>query len=123
MRPVLIDPVQIAVVLRNLIANALDAATEAREPARISIRACERSSEWRIEVRDSGSGVDAARLHKLFDAGASDKPGGMGVGLSICRAIVEAHGGRLWAETGTSGCFCLALPMETPQAAGDEDAT
>lgn len=110
---VLVDPVQIAVVLRNLLANAMDAAAVTAAPARVEIVVSDREAEVQIEVRDSGSGVGAERVQLLFDPGSSDKPGGMGIGLSICRAIVEAHGGRLWAESGPMGVFCLTLPVKS----------
>ncbi len=108
----LMDPVQIAVVLRNLLANALDAAAAAPAPGEVRLRAGASDGWLRIEVIDNGAGVDVARLQTLFEAGPSDKPGGMGVGLSICRAIVEAHGGRLWPEPGPRGHFCLTLPID-----------
>jgi signal transduction histidine kinase len=49
-------------------------------------------------VRDSGPGIDPTRLQRVFDAFHTTKPRGTGMGLSICRSIVDAHGGRLWAE-------------------------
>lgn len=112
MPDVLIDPVQIAVVFRNLLANALDASAAGTGERRVRLVAWLRDDEIRIDVRDSGAGVDPARLHRLFEPAESEKPSGMGIGLSICRAIVEAHGGRLWAEAGPSGIFCMSLPLE-----------
>jgi signal transduction histidine kinase len=122
----LLDRVQIAVVLRNLIANALDAASQGAAPGRVVVRAAPSrgADALRIDVLDSGPGVDAVRLAALFEPGTSDKPGGMGVGLSICRAIVEAHGGRLWAEPGRAGHFGLELPLERtarPDAPHEEE--
>jgi len=124
---VLMDEVQIAVVLRNLMANALDAAAAPPAPSpglvparpspstpprrEVYLRARAIKGLLCVEVRDSGPGVAAARLPSLFEPGPSEKPGGMGVGLSICRAIVEAHGGTLWAEAGTHGHFCFSLPL------------
>jgi C4-dicarboxylate-specific signal transduction histidine kinase len=93
-REVRMDTVQIAVVLRNLVANALDAAASGQQSRQVRVRAREHKGMLLVEVQDSGGGVTTARLQSLFEAGPSDKPGGMGVGLSICRAIVEAHGGR-----------------------------
>jgi signal transduction histidine kinase len=52
----------------------------------------------RVAVRDSGPGLEPATLDHLFNAFYTTKPGGLGLGLSICRSIIEAHGGRLWAE-------------------------
>jgi signal transduction histidine kinase len=51
-----------------------------------------------VVVRDSGPGIDPSHLERVFDAFYTTKSGGMGMGLSICRSIIEAHGGRLWAE-------------------------
>jgi signal transduction histidine kinase len=109
---VLMDPVQIVVVVRNLLANALEAAAEGGGPAEVRLRLGERGDALLVEVQDSGPGLTEARLQTLFEPGTSDKPGGMGLGLSICRAIVEAHGGTLWAEAGPSGHFCITLPID-----------
>lgn len=117
---VLMDEVQMAVVLRNLVANGLDAASTGGTPRLVRLRLRERQGWLLAEVLDSGAGVSAARLPTLFEPGTSEKPGGMGVGLSICRAIVEAHGGQLWAEAGRTGHFAFSLPiaeMEGPRDA------
>jgi signal transduction histidine kinase len=64
-----------------------------------------------VAVRDSGPGIDAANLDGIFSAFYTTKPDGLGMGLSICRAIIEAHGGRLWATSGAEGAlFQLTLP-------------
>jgi signal transduction histidine kinase len=90
----------------------LDAA--ANQPGgQVTLSARKHAGAVRIDVCDSGPGVDEVRLQSLFEPGASDKPGGMGVGLSICRAIVEAHGGSLWAELGPRGHFSFTLPIES----------
>lgn len=110
---VLMDDVQIAVVLRNLLANALDAASLAPSagPRSVRVRVRESRGTLHVQVLDSGPGVPASRLATLFEPGPSDKAGGMGVGLSICRAIIEAHGGQLWAEPGAAGHFVFSLPV------------
>jgi two-component system, LuxR family, sensor kinase FixL len=109
---VLLDRVQIEVVLRNLVANALDAAgQDAAGAACVAVDARVRDEQLVIAVTDSGPGVPAASLPQLFDTRvASSKPGGMGIGLGISRTIVEAHGGRLWAEPGPGGKFFFSIP-------------
>ena len=111
--PVWADPVQLQLVLRNLIDNAIDAAGAAppeRRWVRVRLEALPR--ELRLEVHDGGSGLDAGAALAVFEAGVTDKPGGMGLGLGISRAIVEAHGGRLWAMPGAEGLFRLTLPRD-----------
>lgn len=115
--PVWMDAVQVAVVLRNLIANALDAAVPMGANGRVVVRARPNESGLIIEVHDNGPGIPADQLQALFESGYSDKPGGMGVGLGICRAIVEAHGGRLMAAPGPGGRFWFNLPAEEPTPA------
>lgn len=112
--PLWVDPVQIGVVLRNLLANAIEAAAAGAGERRVQLRALATPDELRVEVGDSGAGVTAQRLPSLFEGAGSDKSGGMGVGLSICRAIVEAHGGHLWAEASRGGHFCFTLPLREP---------
>jgi PAS domain S-box-containing protein len=94
------DRIQLQQVVLNLVLNAVDAIglTEDR-PRRLEVSS-ERSSQGKIliAVSDSGHGVDASRMDKIFDAFFTTKPGGLGMGLSICRSIVEAHGGRLWVS-------------------------
>lgn len=110
---VLLDRVQIEVVLRNLVANALDAAGhEAAGAARVGVAARLRDEQLVIAVHDSGPGVPGASLPQLFESRPSSKPGGMGIGLGISRTIVEAHGGRLWAEPGPGGKFFFSIPLD-----------
>ncbi len=116
-----LDPVQIGVVLRNLLANALDAASHAAQAGQVQVAARLEGSFLRIDVTDNGAGVDPARLATLFEPGPSDKPGAMGVGLSICRAIVEAHGGRLWVQPAKGGCFCFTIPLDSGDAQETDD--
>lgn len=113
---VLLDRVQIEVVLRNLVANALDAAgQDAAGAARVGVDARLRDEQLVVAVTDSGPGVPGASLPQLFDTRLpSSKPGGMGIGLGISRSIVEAHGGRLWAEPGPGGQFFFSIPTAGP---------
>ena len=108
---VLIDPVQIQQVLINLIRNAFDAVREA--PRReIAVSTAWFDDTIRIHVDDTGGGVPAALAETLFDSFVSSKPDGMGVGLSVSRTIVEAHGGKISATNRTGGAsFCISLPL------------
>ncbi|MFA5990561.1 MAG: PAS domain S-box protein [Sphingomonas sp.] len=101
--PVLVDRVQIQQVLINLMRNAIEAMAQApvRE-LRVSSRALSDGCVC-VSVADTGPGVDPVVAEKLFRAFNSTKAAGMGLGLSICRTIVEANGGRIWMEPGTSG--------------------
>lgn len=113
--PVSGDRVQLQQVILNLIVNALEAmsgesaadrrmaiATEAREDRRVEVR-----------VRDRGAGIPAKDLPRILEPFYTTKPGGMRMGLSIARSIIEAHGGRLWAENTPEGgaTFSLVLPV------------
>ena len=113
--PVWIDRVQIEVVIRNLIANAVDAAAEgARAAARVEARLSQVGKALLLAVDDSGPGLLPEQLAGLFESRPSTKPGGMGIGLVISRAIVESHDGRLWAEAGSAGRFRMSLPLAHP---------
>lgn len=107
-----IDPVQIQVVLRNLLANALDAARDHGPAGSVLVKIEARLQEVVVEVIDSGPGISSQQAMSIFEPGSSSKIGGMGIGLGICRAIVEAHGGRLWALPGPGGHFCFTLACE-----------
>ena len=65
-----------------------------------------------VAVRDSGPGIDPEHIERVFDAFYTTKPSGVGMGLSICRSIIEAHGGRLWADANEPGgaAFQFTLP-------------
>ena len=100
--PVQGDRVALQQVVLNLIMNAIEAMSGVGIGPRELLVSSEQatSGEVLIAVRDTGPGLDAAQLERLFEAFHTTKPGGLGLGLSICRSIVEAHGGRLWA----TGC-------------------
>ncbi len=108
---VVIDKVQIQQVLLNLIRNAVEAMEG--QPQR-ALRIVARPAGDRIElsVADTGPGLPETVRERLFQPFVTTKPGGMGVGLSVCRTIVEAHGGELRAESGADGgtVFRIALP-------------
>jgi signal transduction histidine kinase len=105
--PVLVDAIQIEQVLLNLIRNSIDALDEVegvpREVAVSAVPAAE-AGLVEIRVRDSGPGFAAEITGRLFTPFATTKEAGMGLGLSISRSIVEAHGGRIWiAADGARG--------------------
>lgn len=112
--PALADRVQIEQVIVNLARNGLDAmAAEDDRVRRVSITT-ERNSkdELLVSIRDSGCGISAESLDKLFEPFYTTKVEGLGMGLSISRSIIEAHHGRLWAESepGTGSVFRFTLP-------------
>jgi signal transduction histidine kinase len=118
----LADRLQIELVLRNLLANALEAVLEQPAgPRRITLSAQLLDSKRRgvriqgsclqLTVEDSGKGVSEALAARLFEPFVSSKASGLGLGLVLSRAIMEAHGGSLWAEVGSHGIFRLALPL------------
>ncbi|SIO55392.1 His Kinase A (phospho-acceptor) domain-containing protein [Bradyrhizobium erythrophlei] len=97
------DRVQLQQVMLNLIVNAIQAMSGIGEGPRelqISIDAVPSEGGVRVGVRDTGPGLSPESLSRLFEPFYTTKPEGMGIGLSICRSIIEAHGGRLWA----TGC-------------------
>ena len=111
---VLADGPQIQQVLLNLIKNALDAGRDL-SPERQQIRVViESLDHWvQLHVIDQGGGLETAQLAHLFEPFFTTKPDGLGLGLSICKTIIEAHGGRLWAEPNPGGpgmCFSFSLP-------------
>ncbi|MDQ1556794.1 MAG: hypothetical protein QOI02_1796, partial [Actinomycetota bacterium] len=95
------DRVQLQQVLLNLIINAVEAMTEVSKGAReLLIRTGEVEAGYvLVAVRDSGPGLDPKHVERLFETFYTTKASGMGMGLTICRSIIEAHGGRLWAST------------------------
>lgn len=110
----LADRLQLEVVLRNLLSNAFDAVSE--QPAgnrhiRVSAHP-EEAGRICVRVEDSGPGISEATAARLFEAFQSSKASGLGLGLVISRAIVEAHGGHLWAEVADHGLLRLVLPTE-----------
>lgn len=109
---VLADRIQIQQLIVNLVRNAIDAVAKFPDrEIKISTRP-DADGKILTTVEDSGPGVDIAVMGRVFQPLASTKPTGMGLGLSICRAIVENHGGRIWVESsplgGAAFCFVLA---------------
>jgi signal transduction histidine kinase len=112
--PVVGDRVQLQQVLMNLVINGIDAmASMTDRPRRLVIRSHQPAADQVcVAVQDSGVGIDPANVDRLFHAFFTTKPNGMGMGLSISRSIIEAHGGRLWASrnVGPGATFQFTLP-------------
>ena len=115
--PVYGDRVQLQQVNLNLIINAIEAMGGIAAPLRellVTTRSVE-SSDVLVTVRDTGPGLSPASLQRLFDPFYTTKATGLGMGLSICRSIIEAHGGRLWAEANEprDAVFLFTLPAHS----------
>jgi C4-dicarboxylate-specific signal transduction histidine kinase len=107
------DKVQLQQVLLNLVINAIEAMSAIDDRAReLSIVSSADDTRVLVEVRDAGPGLQAQRAEQLFEAFYTTKPQGLGIGLSISRSIIEAHGGRLWAEANSphGAVFAFSLP-------------
>ncbi len=120
MRPVLADRLMLEQVLLNLMRNGMEAMTNTPAGAKLLRLGVQVTTEGlRISVSDNGCGIAPEIRDKLFTAFFTTKPEGMGVGLSICRSIIEFHRGRLWAEdnahspTGSGTIFHFTLPLDT----------
>ena len=132
-----LDPVLILQVLVNLLKNSLDSLREvyplssrwSAPPVRISANLDTSTfpAMLRIEVTDAGAGIPESVIERMFEPFFSTKNDGMGMGLNICRSIIESHQGRLWAKnlmdaehTKLSGCtFTILLPLESPGSGTD----
>ena len=97
--PVLGDRVQLQQVIINLVLNAMEAmASVTDRPRDLIIRSVQDGDQVLVAIADSGTGIDPDHIDRLFGSFYTTKPGGLGMGLSICRSIIEAHGGKLWAS-------------------------
>jgi signal transduction histidine kinase len=116
---VLADRIQLQQVILNLIVNAIEALKELDQgPRDLLIRSnADGPSYVEIAVQDSGPGLDPSSLEHLFDAFYTTKPDGLGMGLSVSRSIVDAHGGRLWATANepNGAIFHFTLPITGEQ--------
>jgi signal transduction histidine kinase len=106
------DPRQLRRVLQNLMNNAVKFRSDV--PLRIEVSALQDSQEWVVTVRDNGVGVDADQATEIFGmfSRARGDVEGAGIGLAVCRRVVEAHGGRIWVEAALEGgsAFRFTLP-------------
>jgi signal transduction histidine kinase len=108
------DRVQLQQLILNLIMNAIEAMSEVKEGSReLLIRTgTAETDSLLVAVSDSGPGLPQANPARIFEAFYTTKSSGLGMGLSICRSIVDAHGGRLWAAPNQphGAVFCMTLP-------------
>ena len=96
--------------------QAMDPVTD--RPQRLRVRSCLEGDQVTVAVQDSGVGLEPAAAARLFTPFFTTRDGGMGMGLSISRSIVEAHGGRIWASSNeeSGATFQFALPLQTEGA-------
>jgi PAS domain S-box-containing protein len=122
---VMAERVQLQQVLLNLIMNAIEAMSSVtgRERHLRIASGLDEKANVRITVEDTGSGIAPAYLDRIFDPFFTTKSNGMGLGLAICRSIIEAHGGRLWAspQSPSGAVFHLSLPSAEREDRGDVD--
>ena len=109
------DRVQLQQVVLNLTLNAVDAMPSIETgPRELVISTQNQTNDVHVAVRDTGPGIDLEHIERVFETFYTTKQSGMGMGLSICRSIIEAHGGRLWAEANElrGAIFQFTLPNE-----------
>jgi signal transduction histidine kinase len=118
---VLGDRVQLQQVFLNLLINAIEATSSVTDRVHfLRIKSVINDADIiLVTVEDSGTGIDRKNIDRIFEAFFTTKSTGMGMGLSICRSIIESHSGRLWASPGTTfgSIFHVALPASTPRGA------
>jgi C4-dicarboxylate-specific signal transduction histidine kinase len=108
------DRVQLQQVMVNLVVNAAEAMRDISDrPREIALRTLLEAGYIRVDVRDVGDGVAPERMGRIFEPFHTTKAGGMGMGLSICKTIVESHGGRLSAANneGPGSTFHFTIPL------------
>jgi PAS domain S-box-containing protein len=117
---VLGDRIQLQQVLLNLIINGIEAMQSITDRRRELVIRSERveTQQVHVTVMDCGIGLSAESAHRIFDAFITTKSSGMGMGLSICRSIIQAHGGRIWASTNEpfGAAVQFTLPLHRPEA-------
>jgi len=117
---VLADRIQLQQVFMNLIVNAIEAMESVTDRERVlTIKSdVQDGAGILVTVEDTGSGIDAKNANRIFETFFTTKRSGMGMGLAICRSIIQAHHGRLWASPGPAcgSIFHVALPAGAPEA-------
>jgi PAS domain S-box-containing protein len=117
---VFVDRIQLQQVIINLVINGIEAMQAVTDrPRELTIQSCQDgATQVLVTVKDCGVGISAEKADRLFSAFFTTKPTGMGMGLSIGRSIIEAHGGRLWAEANLpqGAAFHFTLPLASRNA-------
>ena len=109
--PVAGNRIQLQQVIFNLVTNAIEAMELVTDRTMLIKSVLESHGDVRVTVEDSGNGIDPENIDRIFDSFFTTKTEGMGIGLSICRSIIESHGGRLWALPGKGAVFQFTLPL------------
>jgi len=115
------DPSLLAALFQNVVSNALKFRSDA--PPRVEISASQHDGDWSFRVADNGIGIDEAYAERVFvifqRLHAKEHYPGTGIGLALCKKIVEFHGGRIWIDTdvpeGTAVCWTLPVQHEEPE--------
>jgi signal transduction histidine kinase len=114
LQPITGDRIQLQQVMLNLIRNAADAMSKVDDrPRRLLISTShDENDHVRFSVQDAGVGLNPAEMDRLFEAFYTTKQAGMGIGLTVCRSIIESHNGRLWARPneGHGATFSFSIP-------------
>jgi signal transduction histidine kinase len=109
-----VDPIQVQQLLLNLAMNGMDAMSEISGQRELMIRSLRKSErEALISIEDQGTGVPEDIRERLFEPFFTTKQNGTGMGLAICRSIVELHDGRIWAENGHEGGAVFHFTLRT----------
>ena len=119
------DRVQLQQVVMNLVMNAIEAMAESPPERRtLAVSTTEHPQGWiEVSVSDAGPGLAPEIVARMFDPFFTTKREGMGLGLSISRSIVQSHGGRIWAQSGSEGTtirFALPVTVDTPGGKGGQ---
>ena len=115
--PVIGNEVQLEQVILNLVMNAIESMGSAAESRVLSLKS--ESTEHNtvlVSIADTGSGIDIANLNRIFQPMFTTKARGMGMGLSICKSVIESHHGRIWVSAGVprGSVFYFELPVYQP---------
>ena len=114
------DRIQLQQVVLNLVMNAIEAMQSA-SPRILSVRSCVSKPDFvRVAIGDTGTGIDPSNHNHIFNPMFTTKERGMGIGLSICRSIIESHNGRIWVTRGIDKGSVFQFELPTNMGQGDE---